>query len=141
MQLFQNPIFLTIVFAGMGAQLIKFVLYAIRFRTLHPLDLIATGGMPSSHVALMSGITTSIVLTEGTTTVFFVAFAISLIVIVDALGVRRTAGEEGLLLHKLIAKAKLNIKEPHISLGHTPSQVIVGVLLGVVVAILVSLAV
>ena len=138
MNLFHNQVFLTILFAGIGAQVLKFVIYALRFRTLHPLDLLATGGMPSSHAALMSGVTTSIMLSEGTTTAFFLSLAVLLIIMVDSLGVRRTAGEEGLLLHKLITKTKLKLKEPHYSLGHTPSQVIVGVLLGVSVAVVVS---
>ncbi len=138
MNVFHNPFFLTILFAGLGAQVLKFVIYAVRFKTLHPLDLIATGGMPSSHAALMSGMTTSIFLTEGTTTAFFVSLAVFFIIVVDALGVRRTAGEEGLLLHKLIMKTKIKLKEPHYSLGHTPCQVFVGVLLGLCVAVMVS---
>ncbi len=141
MSLFQNHVFLTLLIAGIGAQLLKFMFYSIRFRTLHPLDLVTTGGMPSSHAALMTGLSTSILLNEGTTTAFFVSLAVLFIVLVDAVGVRRTAGEEGLLLHKLIKKANVHVKEPHISLGHTPSQVFFGVLFGIVVAIGVQLLV
>jgi len=132
-----NPLFLTILFAGVGAQLIKIVIFLVKYRKIHPLDLVATGGMPSSHSALMAGLTMIIYLREGLTTAFFIALSLALIVIVDAMGVRRTAGEEGLLLHQLIKKAKLRIKEPHYSLGHTPPQIIVGIVLGIVVAILV----
>ena len=138
MNLFHNPFFLTIILAGLGAQVLKFVIYAVRFKSLHPFDLVATGGMPSSHAALMSGMATSILLAEGTTTAFFLSLAVLFIIVVDALGVRRTAGEEGLLLHKLIKKTKLRLKEPHYSLGHTPRQVLVGVLLGLCVAVAVT---
>lgn len=135
-----NPLALTILFAGIGAQVLKAIIFAIKYKTLRPLDFVATGGMPSSHSALMAGLTTSIYLTEqNVTTSFFLSLALTLIIIVDAMGVRRTAGEEGRLLHKLIKKTNLRLKEPHYALGHTPAQVIVGVILGIVVAIVVNL--
>ena len=134
-----NPLFLTILFAGLGAQLIKILIFFIKSKTVHPLDIVATGGMPSSHSSLMTGVITMIYLTEGATTTFFVALAITTIIIVDAFGVRRTAGEEGIILHKLIQKSRIKIKEPHYALGHTPEQVIAGILFGFVVALLVFL--
>ena len=137
-ELIANPIFLTILIAGVGAQVIKLIIYSIKYKTLHPLDLIATGGMPSSHSALMVGLTTIIYLTEGLTTAFFIVLSLTFIVIVDAMGVRRTAGEEGRLLHRLIKKTGLKLKEPHYALGHTPAQVIVGAVFGFLVAIVIN---
>ncbi len=132
-----NPLFLTIVFAGLGAQLIKMLIFSLKYRKVHALDIVATGGMPSSHSALLTGLTTIILLTEGPTTPFFISLAVTMVIVVDALGVRRTAGEEGLLLHKLIRQSKLKLKEPHYSLGHTPEQVIAGILFGFVVALII----
>lgn len=139
-ELIANPIFLTIIFAGVGAQVIKIIIFLIKYKTIHPLDVIATGGMPSSHSALMVGLPTIIYLTEGLTTAFFIALSLTFIVIVDAMGVRRTAGEEGRLLHRLIKKAGLKVKEPHYALGHTPAQVVVGAVFGFVVAVIVYFA-
>ena len=136
-ELIANPVFLTLVFAGLGAQVLKVIIFLIKYKTIHPKDFVATGGMPSSHSALMTGLSTIIYLTEGFSTLFFVTLSLTLVVIVDAMGVRRTAGEEGKIIHKLIKKTKLKLKEPHFSLGHTPAQVLVGSILGFVVALIV----
>ncbi len=138
-ELLTNPVFLTIIISSLGAQLIKIAVFFLKSGSVHPLDIVATGGMPSSHSSLMAGLTTIIFLTEGLTTAFFVTLALTMIIIVDALGVRRTAGEEGRLLHLLLKKTKLKVREPHYSLGHTPEQVAVGVVLGVAVAVVVYL--
>ena len=137
MSVFSNPLFQTILLAGVGAQLLKIVLFYTRTKRIHLLDIVATGGMPSSHSALLAGLTTAIYLNEKLTTAFFVALALTSVVIIDAFGVRRTAGEEGQILHRLIEKAKLKVTEPHYSLGHTPLEVFVGVLFGIVAAFIV----
>ena len=134
-----NPLLLTILLAGGGAQLLKIAVFYAKTRRIHAWDIVATGGMPSSHCALLAGLTTGIYLSEGPTTPFFVALALTSIVVVDAFGVRRTAGEEGLILHRLITKTKLKIREPHYSLGHTPMEVAAGVLFGIIVALLVAM--
>ncbi|MBI4153192.1 divergent PAP2 family protein [Candidatus Woesearchaeota archaeon] len=134
-ELFSNPVFITIIISSLGVQLIKIAIFFLRSGKVHALDIIATGGMPSSHSSLMTGLMTIIFLTEGPTTIFFVTLALTMVIIVDALGVRRTAGEEGKLLHLILKQAKLKIREPHYSLGHTPEQVAVGAVLGVVVAV------
>lgn len=131
------PLLLTILLAGGGAQLLKIALFYAKTGRVHALDIVATGGMPSSHCALLAGLTTGIYLSEGSTTAFFVAIALTSVVVMDAFGVRRTAGEEGLILHRLITKTKLKIKEPHYSLGHTPMEVAAGILFGIVVALVV----
>ena|SRR3989344_3283601 len=135
-ELLSNPVFLTIIISSLGVQLLKIAVFFLKSGKVHALDIVATGGMPSSHSSLMSGLTTIIFLTEGLTTVFFVTLALTMIIIVDAMGVRRTTGEEGKLLHLILKKTKLKVREPHYSLGHTPEQVAVGVVLGVVIAFL-----
>jgi len=61
---------------------------------------------------------------------------IALIVLRDALGVRRTAGEEGKMINKLLKKVHLKLPKLHYSLGHTPLQVVVGVGIGIVSALI-----
>jgi len=138
-ELFSHPLFWTILIAGPGAQVIKFIIYGTKYKTFHPRDLIVTGGMPSSHTSLLVGMSTTIFFMESLSTGFFIALALTFIIIVDALGVRRTAGESGLIIHQLIKKTKLKLKEPHYSLGHTKKQVAVGVLYGFIVAIVINL--
>jgi len=133
-----NPIFLTLIITVVLGQLIKVIIFYIKSKRTHLKDFVATGGMPSTHCATTAGLSTIIYLTEGTTTAFYIALALTVIIIVDALGVRRTAGEEGQILHQLVKKTKLKIREPYYSMGHTPSQVIAGLIFGVVVGIVVN---
>ncbi len=135
--IFTDRLFLVIVFTGLGAQVLKSIVFLIKYKSIHLYDAVTTGGMPSSHSALMAGLSTAIFLKEGATTAFFLAVAILSIIVVDALGVRRTAGEEGKLLHQVLQKVKLRVKEPHYSLGHTPSEVFVGIVYGILVGLLV----
>lgn len=132
-----HPLFLTILFAGLGAQVLKMIIYGIKYRTLQFKDLLVTGGMPSSHSSSLVGLTTMIYLLDGATTGFFLSLMLTGVVVVDAMGVRRTAGEQGLLMHQLIKKTKLRLKEPHYAMGHTPAQVLVGSIYGFLVALII----
>ena len=91
-----------------------------------------TGGMPSSHSALITGTTSGIGIQIGfDNPIFALAIAVSLIVMYDASGVRKSAGiqaaEINKLSKKLDPKSKMSLKE---TLGHTKFEVIVGSLLG-----------
>ncbi len=93
--------------------------------------------MPSGHSSLMAALSTGILLQEGAATSFFIAVSLSLIVFMDAMSVRRTAGEEGTILHEILKRTHIKIKEPHYALGHTPLQVFVGILIGILIAVVV----
>ena len=91
-----------------------------------------TGGMPSSHSALITGASSGIGLEMGfDSPIFALAIAVSLIVMYDASGVRKAAGNQALEINKLSRKlddkSEVNLKE---TLGHTKSEVIVGSFLG-----------
>ncbi|KAJ0971755.1 hypothetical protein J5N97_019714 [Dioscorea zingiberensis] len=101
--------------------------------------LFNSGGMPSSHSALCMGLTSSVALCHGVAdSLFPVCLGFSLIVMYDAIGVRRHAGMQAEVLNKIIGDlfeghpiSQRKLKE---LLGHTPSQVIAGALLGILVA-------
>ena len=131
-----NDIFLSILLACGGAQAVKIVLALIRSEKLCLKHLIITGGMPSSHSALVVSLATSIYLTEGLNTAFWMSIVFGFIVIRDAFGVRRTAGVEGDVIKKLLKKNKIKA-DFHYDHGHTPAEVFVGSVLGFIVAILV----
>jgi len=103
----------------------------------HLEDLAVTGGMPSSHSAVVTALTLSIFLTEGPTPLFFTTLVMAVIVIRDALGVRRTAGDEGKLLNQVIKKAHLRLPPVHYSLGHLPREVAAGIAIGIVSSLVV----
>jgi acid phosphatase family membrane protein YuiD len=141
---FENPIFLSSVSSWFFAQLIKAVAVLIKPHKRGMREVIAaltwrTGGMPSSHAALVSAMTTSAAFAEGFgSNLSVVSFWFALIVMRDAMGVRRSSGLQGRTLNALgksIAE-KLDIeyhavKEIH---GHTPLEVVVGSLLGIFIA-------
>ncbi len=129
-----NKIILAVLLAGFGAQLLKLVLYWFKHKTLGWHDLVVTGGMPSSHSAFVVSLATIIYLEEGTSTAFAISLVVAFIVLRDAFGVRRSVGEEGVLINQILTKLKIKTKA-HFSLGHTPAQVLVGAVLGLVVAV------
>jgi len=131
-----NKIILALLLAGFGSQLIKLLILWFKHKKLTWSDLIVTGGMPSSHSAFVISLATSIYLSEGTSTAFAIALVLAFIVIRDSFGVRRTAGEEGHMLVRVLKRLKIKTKV-HYSLGHTPLQVLVGSLIGLIVSLLV----
>ena len=140
MELFANKVFLAILLGGVLSQGLKILLIIFKHKlSFHPKDLVVTGGMPSSHSALVTSLVVILYLEEGFTSLFFLSLVLALIVLRDAYGVRRTAGEEGHIINTIIEKTKLKIKELHYSLGHTPKQVMVGIIIGFFSGILASL--
>ena len=135
--LFANNVFWAIVIAAVVAQGSKIILSVfLNNHSFHISDLAVTGGMPSSHSALVTSLALIVYLNEGFTTLFFVSIVLAGIVIRDALGVRRTAGQEGQILKQLIKRSKLKVSKLHFSLGHTPNQVLVGSIIGLASAAL-----
>ena len=103
--------------------------------------LLSSGGMPSSHSALVIGVCIAAGLTLGfDTPVFAVAFVLAMIVVYDATGVRRHAGDQArvinLMIDELLTGHPLAEKELKEVLGHTPREVLAGILLGAVIAYL-----
>ena len=88
-----------------------------------------TGGMPSSHSALITAISLSIGLSEGfDSTGFFVAFIMSVVVIYDARGIRYTVGKHAKLMNnKIIDASETKLNE---YIGHSMPEIIVGIAIG-----------
>ena len=100
--------------------------------------MFATGGMPSSHSALITGVASGIGFKLGfDSPIFALAIAISLIVMYDASGVRKSAGIQAAEINKLSKildpKSEVDLKE---TLGHTKLEVFVGSLIGPLITLL-----
>lgn len=103
--------------------------------------IMGAGGMPSSHSAIVTGIATLIGKYEGVDTpIFALALIVAFVVMYDACGVRRAAGKQAALLNKIVETPGLSgvqVSERLVEvLGHTPTQVIVGALIGVIVGLI-----
>jgi hypothetical protein len=140
-QLLANKVLLAGLYAWSIAQIVKPPLHYLTQRQWHWSLLLSSGGMPSSHSALIVGATIAIGLQEGfNTPLFALAWVFAMIVIYDATGVRRQAGDQAriinLMIDELFTGHPLAEKELKERLGHTPREVLGGVALGVVSAIL-----
>ncbi len=121
------------------AQIIKVPLDYFFTREVDWSLLFSAGGMPSSHSALVVALAWTIGLEYGfDSPAFAIAFVMGAIVIYDATGVRRAAGQHARVINRMIADLVEGhpLKEEELKelLGHTPRQVFVGIIFGVVVA-------
>ena len=103
--------------------------------------ILGAGGMPSSHSAVVTSLATMIGKSEGINSpIFGLAIIFAFVVMYDACGVRRAAGKQAALLNKIVETPGLTgvqVSERLVEvLGHTPTQVIVGALIGVVVGLI-----
>ena len=138
-----NRILWTAIISWAIAQLIKIIIDLVKYRKLNWSLLFATGGMPSSHSSLVVSLATAVGLREGFgSSVFAVATVLAFVVVYDAQGIRRQAGYQAHIINVMLEnientgiKLDKNLKE---LLGHTPVQVIGGVILGILVALLLN---
>lgn len=138
-QLLDNKVLLSCLAAWLLAQGLKVPIDFIRTHKFHWGLLFTAGGMPSSHSAMMVAATLAIGLFHGfDNPLFGLAVGISMIVIYDATGVRRQAGMQArkinILIDELFQGHPINEKQLKEVLGHTPLEVVWGVLLGIAVA-------
>ena len=129
--LLTNDIFLSILSAAIISQLAKILIIRLKHKQKFNLnDLIVTGGMPSTHSAIVGSLTVIIWLNQAFSPLFFAVLAFSLITLRDALGVRRSVGVEGKIIEKIIKYEKMKISKFHYSLGHSLVEVFVGLIIG-----------
>ncbi len=140
--IFLNRVLLVAIAASLLAQVFKLLFEYIRHRKINFRILVETGGMPSSHSALVTALATGVGQAKGWDGVeFATASVFAVIVMYDAAGVRQAAGKQARILNQMIDELfqehpvfnEDRLKE---LLGHTPMQVIVGSALGIAIAYL-----
>jgi len=107
--------------------------------------LLGNGGMPSSHASTMLSLVTTCLLKYGAASFeFAMTFIFAIVVINDACGVRLETGKQAKLLNTIIEEGLMNFKNPdhykHLKelIGHTPFQVLIGALMGTIIAIVIN---
>ncbi|MCL2410666.1 MAG: divergent PAP2 family protein [Treponema sp.] len=144
--LFENKIFLSTFFSFLIAQFIKMIFYLIngkarkKFNNALEIMLWRTGGMPSSHSSVVCALVTATGIKEGIdSTYFVVALIFAMVVLRDAVGVRRAAGIQAKTLNNLGKQvSKISgqeyrfVKEVQ---GHTPLEVLAGSCLGILITV------
>nr|WP_232337929.1 MULTISPECIES: divergent PAP2 family protein [Deinococcus] len=126
------------VLSSTGAQVLKVLLILLIERRWRPSAFMETGGMPSSHSAMVAALTTGVGLTEGVGSPLFAVSAVfALIVMYDATGVRHSSGQQARLLNELVEELRAVVREGfaplplRVLLGHTYLEVLVGTLIGI----------
>jgi acid phosphatase family membrane protein YuiD len=140
---FRNVCFWSPFLAWMSAQMTKMINGFLRTKKLDFRYIVSTGGMPSAHSAMVSGLATAVGLNCGfKTPIFAVSLAFALLTMFDASTVRRAAGEQARLLNEMVDQL---FKERHFAegklaelLGHTRLEVFLGMIMGILVAVLVN---
>lgn len=137
-----SPYILAIVCAWIIAQGAKYLLMVVKHRSFsHLRQLYLSGNMPSAHSAAVMALLSVIALREGVdTAIFGLAALFSAIVMYDAIMVRRSSGEQGKAIQELIKEQKSSVALPRAAKGHTPIEVTVGALLGLIIGVVVFLA-
>ncbi len=139
-----NYILTSAILAWLTAQVSKAILHLLQTKEFKWERLFGPGGMPSAHSALVCALVMALARKEGVrSSVFALGLVFAVVVMYDAMGVRRSAGEHAKLLNKMVddwwdsdhdLKNDEKLKE---FVGHTPLEVLSGALIGVLVAILI----
>ncbi len=143
-EFFQNRVLFAAVLAWLAAQILKVLLEWLLHKRLSAERLWGAGGMPSAHSSMVCALTVSMARFYGVSSpVFALSVMFSFVTIYDAMGVRRETGEHARLLNKYLKQMKPQDDDdssPEIDLkeyiGHTPMEVLAGVLLGILVGVL-----
>lgn len=138
--LMHNPVFLAAISSWIISQFLKtlitlFTNHVSSLKELFELLFWKTGGMPSSHSALVASVSTTIGFKSGIgSDLFIFSCCFALVVIRDAVGVRRSSGQQARALNelgsKMASRFKYQFKPVKEIQGHRPMEVLAGILLG-----------
>jgi acid phosphatase family membrane protein YuiD len=123
------------------AQLLKVIVVLVQEKRVAWNYLVTSGGMPSSHTATVCALATAVALNYGTGSVYFsIAVVLAVIVMYDAAGVRQSVGQHSAFLNRIVKEFSYITDSTEREkvfrefIGHTPFQVIVGAVLGILIA-------
>ncbi|MGA2775743.1 MAG: divergent PAP2 family protein [Candidatus Omnitrophota bacterium] len=136
-----NKVLMTTISAWLIAQTIKLFVGFVTQKKFDFRWLIGSGGMPSSHAAGAACLATAVGLEQGFNSAYFaLAASFAIVVMFDAQGVRRSTGKQARILNKIMDdiywQGKIEELRLRELIGHTPIEVIIGLILGVIIALI-----
>lgn len=147
-ELFQNNILICALLGWCVAQVLKTLIHLFFTKQFVAERLVGSGGMPSSHSATVCALATATCCQYGPGSFeFAVTLIFAIIVMYDAMGVRRETGIQARILNEMLAvfadmgsdmSPQDKLKE---FVGHTPLQVLIGAILGISIAIIMQVMV
>jgi acid phosphatase family membrane protein YuiD len=143
--IFNNPVIVSVIIASIMAQILKLPLEFLRTKKWDWSLIFGTGGMPSSHSAVMTAAAAGVGHYVGfDTPLFGLAFAITMVVVYDATNIRRQAGFHAQQINRIIKeifegkiKPVEDFDELREVLGHSPIEAVGGIILGILVSVIV----
>lgn len=140
LQLISNQVLVVALVAWALAQLSKVVIALVRERQLQIRYITTAGGMPSSHSALVTALATRVGMDYGVNSgLFAIAAIFAAVVMYDAAGVRRAVSHQARILNRMLEEVieyqRFNEKRLLELIGHTPFEVFVGLMLGLITAL------
>ena len=140
MDFWKDGVLVTSILSWFSAQVLKVIFTLIEKKKLDFRRFVGSGGMPSSHSAFVTSLATAVGLQNGfSSTDFAICTVFALVVMYDAAGVRRAAGQQARILNKIVeqwGKSDFSDTDKRLKelLGHTPKEVFAGALLGIIIA-------
>jgi acid phosphatase family membrane protein YuiD len=134
-----SPYIVAVLAGFIASQLIKAIIAVTQHKNRGiRANMFVSGGMPSSHSTTVIAVWTTILLVDGVGSgLFGLASAVALVILYDAVKVRRSSGEQGVALIALLKEQRSAVKVPRVAMGHTPVEVLAGAILGVLVGFVV----
>ena len=144
-EILENQVLVSSVIGWTVAQFLKTLIDLILNRSFNPERISGSGGMPSSHSATVCALTTAPGMRYGVGSFeFAISFVLAMVVMYDAMGVRRETGKQAQLLNTVFFENILNIDGVVLQeklkeyVGHTPLQVAAGAVLGIGLALVLN---
>ncbi len=144
-ELFNNQVFVSAALGWLVAQVLKTLIHLILTKRFVVERMVGSGGMPSCHSATVCGLATAAGIKYGGGSFeFAISVMLAIIVMYDAMGVRRETGKQGQVLNEMMEifinmgkqiSPEAKLKE---LVGHTPLQVLMGAVLGIIIALVVN---
>ena len=140
--MWKDNVVLTCILSWFIAQFLKVIITLFKDKKIDFRRFVGSGGFPSSHASFVTALATSVGLIDGfDSSAFAICVVLALVVMYDAAGVRRAAGQQARILNKIVeewdkadlAKTDKRLKE---LLGHTPKEVFAGAILGILIALI-----
>jgi acid phosphatase family membrane protein YuiD len=136
-----STVLLASICAWAAAQLLKVFTALIRKQQIDLRLFVSTGGMPSSHSAMVCALATSVAIVQGFNSVAFgIAAILAMVVMYDAASVRRWVGRQSVVLNRIVKEIRFRRPLAELErdlrefIGHTPFEVIIGAVLGITIA-------
>ena len=145
-ELLHNRIFVSAALGWMVAQVLKTIIHLILTKQFVAERMVGSGGMPSSHSATVCALATATGMECGAgSPEFAITIMLAIIVMYDAMGVRRETGKQGRVLNEMLeiftnmGKEISPEKRLKDFVGHTPLQVLMGAILGIAIAVILGI--